>query len=153
HHQRGLSLPGMVEGVVGEYLRRHQRVHLNPVERVRTRRMLGIIIGRLLVAPPAFAALPLDEAKDRLPASQLERQVGWHAGREILGLVMDDGMDVAEAYPQQAEEQCLGERRELAAIDLYRAVAFRRLDRIARRAVIKGRQDDELHLLLDQLEH
>ena len=150
HHQRRLALPGMVEGIVGHGLGTHQRMDLNPVERVPPRLMLGIIGRHLLVTPPALTALLLKETEDRLPSRRLERQVGRHAGGEILGLVVDDRVDIAEADAQQAVEQSLAERRQHIAADLHRAAALRRRDRVARRAVVEGRQDDNVHLSLRQ---
>lgn len=66
--------------------------------------------------------------------------------------MMNEDMNVAKADAQQAAKHVLGQGDELFRIDMQRAVAFRRLDRIARRAVIEGRQDDEIDLLLENFE-
>ena len=77
--------------------------------------MLGVVIRHLVVAPPALAPLLFQEPEDRLPPGKLEGEVGRHAGDKILGLVMNERMDVAKADPQQREEQFLGEGRKLPA--------------------------------------
>ena len=61
-------------------------------------------------------------------------------------------MNVAEAHAQQAGEQFPREGVEGGRIDLHRTRALGRLHGIARRAVIEGRQDDDLRLLLKQRE-
>ena len=91
--------------------------------------------------------------EDRLARRELEGEVGRHAGSKILGLMVDEEMDVAEADAEEALPHLAGERDEPVGPDLERAGALRWLDRVARRAVVERRQDDEVHLLLDQVEH
>ena len=68
--QGGLAFAGMVERVLADDLARHQRVPLDPVERIAAARLVGIVVRHLRLAPPAFAALPLEELEDRLPGRQ-----------------------------------------------------------------------------------
>ena len=65
--------------------------------------------------------MALEKLEDDLAAGELEGEIGRHAGQEILGLMMDDHMDIAEADAQKAMENLLGERYELLGIDLERA--------------------------------
>ena len=59
-------------------------------------------------------------------------------------------MNVPEADAQEPGEHRLGERQQRLGVDVQRAGAFRRLDGVARGAVIERRKDDEVHLLLEQ---
>src|SRR5215218_1238025 len=101
----------MFEWIALDDLSRHQRMALDPVERILPARLLGIVVGHFAVTPPALAALPFQEREDRLPGGEFEREVGRHAGCEILGLMMNEEMDVAESDAQQAPEQILRERK------------------------------------------
>ena len=63
---------------------------LDPIERIVARRLSGIVVGHRLRTPPALAALFLEEGEDRLPSSELEREVRRHADGEVFRLVVDD---------------------------------------------------------------
>ena len=142
----------MVERVVADRLGIQQRVPLDPVEGIVADGLLGVVARHLLVAPPAFAALAFEEFEDRLPGRELEGQVGRHARGEVLGLVMDEEVDVAKADAQQAVEQILREWQQPVRAHMHRAVPLRRLDRIAAGAVVERRQDDEIDFLFDSLQ-
>ena len=127
-------------------------MRLDPVEGVVAGRLLLIIVGHRLRAPPSLAALRLEEGEDGLPGRQLEGEVRRHAGREVLGLMMDDEVNVSEADAQEPGEHRLGEGQERLGVDVKRACAFRRFDGVARRAIVKRRQDDEVCLTFQDLE-
>src|SRR3984957_20790231 len=95
--KRGLALTGMIERVALDDRGRDNRVRLDPVDRIIARRLPRVVVGHRLRAPPSLSALRLEEAKDSLPGCELEGEVGRHAGREILGLMMDDDVNVPEA--------------------------------------------------------
>jgi hypothetical protein len=89
----------------------------------------------------------------RLPAGEAEGEVGGHPGREVLGLVVDDAVDVAEADAQEAREHRLGHGRDGACVDMQCPGAFGPLHGIARRAIGEGRQDHEGRLAFEPVEH
>ena len=66
--------------------------------------------------------------------------------------MMDDEMNVSEADAQEPGEHRLGEGHERLGVDVKRACAFRRRHGVARRAIVKGRQDDEVCLTFQDLE-
>src|SRR5215208_7793716 len=101
----------MFEWIALDNLSRHQRMALDPVERILPARLLGIVIGHFAVTPPALAAFSFQKREDRLPGGEFECEIGRHAGREILCLMMNEEMDVAEADAQQTAEQILRERK------------------------------------------
>src|SRR5215207_6601852 len=139
----------MVEGIALDNFSHHQRMALDPVERILPARLLGVVIGHFVIAPKALAALSLEKCEDRLPGTEFEREVGRHAGGEILRLVMNEEMDVAETDPQQAAEQILREGEKPFGIHLDRSRSLRRLDGIARRAIVERRQNDEIGFPLE----
>jgi hypothetical protein len=93
-------------------------VRLDPVEGVVAGRLLLIIVSHRLRAPPSLSALRLEEGEDRLPGRQFESEVGRHAGCEVLGLMMDDEVDVSEADAQEPGEHRLGEGDERLGVDV-----------------------------------
>ena len=111
-----------------------------------------VVVGHRLRAPPSLSALRLEEGKDRLPGCELEGEVRRHADREILGLMMDDDVDISEADTQEPGEHRLGDGQQRLGVDVKRARAFRWFDGVARRAIVKGRQDDEVCLPFQDLE-
>src|ERR1700722_3851602 len=65
HEQRSLALAGVIEPVALHDRGRHERVRLDPVERVVGSRLLLIIVGHRFRAPPSLAAFRLEEGEDR----------------------------------------------------------------------------------------
>ena len=66
---------------------------------------------------------------------------------------MDEAVDVAETDLEQRGEQRLREGRDAVGRDVERAVARRPGDGVAGRAIIEGRQDDDVGLPLQVIEH
>jgi hypothetical protein len=84
-------------------------MNLDPVERVGLDCRLGIVVGHRRIAPPTFAALAISRKAKMAWRRALEGEIRWHAGREILRLMMDEAVDVAEADFLQRDEQ--GQRK------------------------------------------
>src|SRR5215213_98390 len=102
----------MVERIALYNVSRHQRMALDPVERILPARLLDVVIGHFAVTPPALAALSFQKREDRLPGGEFECEIGRHAGCEILRLMVNEEMDVAEADAQQTAEQILCDRKQ-----------------------------------------
>ena len=66
--------------------------------------------------------------------------------------MMDDDVNVSEADAQEPGEHRLGDGQQRLGVDVKRACAFRWFDGVARRAIVKGRQDDEVCLPFQDLE-
>src|SRR5579885_1773298 len=66
--------------------------------------------------------------------------------------MMNDDMNVAKADAQQTAEHLLRDGQQFLRVDMDGAIAFRRLDRVARSPVIERRQNDEVHLLFEHFE-
>src|SRR5271163_5118996 len=107
-------------------------MRLDPVERILTGRLPRVVVGHLVRSPPSLSAISLEEGEDRLTGRESEREIGRHAGDEVLRLMMNHQVYVAKADAQQALKHRLGEGRQSLGVDLQRSLAFRRLDRVAR---------------------
>ena len=66
--------------------------------------------------------------------------------------MMDDEVNVSEADAQEPGEHRLGEGQERLGVDMKRACALWRRHGVARRAIMKGRQNDEVGLTFQDLE-
>ncbi len=66
--------------------------------------------------------------------------------------MMDDEVNVSEADAQEPGERRLGEGQQGLGVDMERAFALRWFDGVTRRAIVKGRQDDEIYLFFQDLE-
>src|SRR5437762_1889728 len=130
----------MIERVLGDDLRGHQRMALDPVEAIIACGLFRIVISHLFIPPPALAALLLEKVEDRLAGGEFEGEIGRHPGSEIFRLMVNEEMDVAETDTQKTAEQSLGKREELVGRNMERAVALGGLDCIARSAIVERRQ-------------
>jgi hypothetical protein len=67
--------------------------------------------------------------------------------------VVNDDVNVSESDTQQALEHRLGDGNQSLCVDMQSPVPFWRLDRVARGAVVERRQNDEVHLLFQDVEN